>query len=197
MAGSNRLPLLVLGGVVVAIAAATLVIRSRADAPPEPSTPVVGAEAESPADPLAPGAVPAAGRRPATDPERRVEAVAARREDLRARHAARTEEMREQAEKTFASERADPQWSAGKQRELDAITDQPAFAAIGVEPKRLDIECRSSMCRIEGDFASPGQADDWVLVYMSSVGSTLPNSVVTRVPNPDGSSSVRIYGRAR
>jgi hypothetical protein len=34
-------------------------------------------------------------------------------------------------------------------------------------------------------------------MYMSSVGGDLPNAIVSRVPNPDGTTSVQIYGRAR
>lgn len=196
MATSNKLPLLVLGGVVVAIAAATFLLRGRG-ADPAPAADV----AEAPAG-AAPAAVTAdpprgGGPRPGASGAERVQAVTARREEMRARHAQQTEEMRQRAEKTFEGERVDPQWAPGKQRELDAITEQPAFETIGVTPSRLDVQCRSSMCRIEGDFASAGQADDWVLVYMSSVGSTMPHSIVSRVANPDGSTSVRIYGRGR
>jgi hypothetical protein len=32
---------------------------------------------------------------------------------------------------------------------------------------------------------------------MSSVGSSLPNAMVTRSRNPDGTIGVRIYGQAR
>ena len=64
-------------------------------------------------------------------------------------------------------------------------------------PRSLDIDCKSSMCRVGGSFASNGDAEDWVLIYMSSVGSTLPNAVVSRSANPDGTTSVQIYGRAR
>ena len=35
------------------------------------------------------------------------------------------------------------------------------------------------------------------MMYMASVGKALPSSVVSRTPNPDGSTSVEIYGRAR
>ena len=64
-------------------------------------------------------------------------------------------------------------------------------------PKDLRVDCKSSMCRLDSSFATNGQAEDWVLLYMSSVGSALPNAVVSRVPNPDGTTRVEIYGRAR
>lgn len=196
MASQGRLPWIVVGGVVVAIAAATWLIRDRgaatAEAPAEPVQPV----ATGTAPPATRSGAPASRPLP-TDPAERMAAISERRAERRAEFERRNEEMRVAAEKTFTTEQVDASWAPVKERELDTIAARPEFATANATPKRMDVQCKSSVCRLDGDFTSMGQAEDWVLMYMSSVGSAMPNSVVTRTANPDGSASVRIYGRAR
>lgn len=136
--------------------------------------------------PLAPG-----------DRRARMEESIAKRQEMRAAYIKRTEESRRNAVETFNSERVDPQWAPQKEVELGKIAKQSAFETAGVAPTDLRMDCKSSMCRIDGSFTSSGQAEDWVLLYMSSVGSALPNSIVSRTQNPDGTTSIQVYGRAR
>ncbi|MBB6599244.1 hypothetical protein [Luteimonas sp. MC1825] len=120
-----------------------------------------------------------------------------RRAQRRDEHIARTAALKKQSAERFAAEQVDPAWAPQKEAELAGIAGQPGFATAGVKPTSLDMDCKSSMCRIDGQFASNGEAEDWILIYMSSVGSALPSSVVSRTQNPDGSTRVEIYGRAR
>ena len=116
---------------------------------------------------------------------------------MRREHEARISALREQSAQRYAREQVDPAWAAQKESELQGVASRPAVEVAGASPKSLSADCRSSMCRINGEFESNGKAEDWILVYMSSVGSSMPNSVVSRTRNPDGSMGVEIYGRAR
>jgi hypothetical protein len=197
MAVQGRLPWLVVGGVVVAIAAATWFIRSDDAAAPAVAAPGPVAD-DGRGSPVQRGAQPAStASRPPRDPIERMAEISDRRAQSREDYLKRTEALRQTAEKSFAAEKVDAAWAPAKETALDAVAAQPSFATANAAPRRMQVECRSSMCRIDSEFGSMGQAEDWLLLYMSSVGSTLPNSVVTRTPNPDGSASIRIYGRGR
>ena len=116
---------------------------------------------------------------------------------MRREHEARNRALREESEQRFASEQVDPAWAPQKERELRDVASQETFEVAGANPTSLSIDCRSSMCRLNGEFESNGKGEDWILMYMSSVGSSMPNSIVSRTRNPDGSMRVEIYGRAR
>jgi hypothetical protein len=196
MAKSNKLPLIVAAAVIVVVAAGTVLVRRSSDAP---STPDAGVAATGPAageqPPRRPGPAAATGS-PAPGPER-LERAQERRNQMREEYIARTAELKKNAAETFEREAVDPAWAPQKETDLQAIADAPGFETAGVAPQDLAIECKSSMCRVDGKFASNGEAEDWLLIYMSSVGGNMPNAVVSRSRNPDGSTRVQIYGRGR
>ena len=200
MKPGNRLPLLVAIAIVVAVVAATMLVRGgRGPANDDAGTAPVASDLQAPA----PGARAPVAARPA--PTRlqgqaidgavldRVEERSRKREELRAQTAA----LKEQSAQRFASEQVDPTWAPAKVTELDGIAADPAFTDAGVVPTNLDIDCRSSMCRINGQFDDPGKAEDWIMLYTASVGGALPNTVISRTRNPDGTMRVEIYGRGR
>ncbi|MGY1457512.1 MULTISPECIES: hypothetical protein [unclassified Luteimonas] len=198
MKPSNRIPLVVATVVVLAVVAGTFVLRGRDKATLDDANvaaqdaPADAAIAPPPAPPVSPGD---AGRGQSAE-DLRGDHVA-RRAQMRRDHEARISELREQSAQRYASEQVDPAWAPQKESELKDVANQPGFEVAGAQPRSLSIDCRSSMCRINGEFESNGKAEDWILVYMSSVGSSMPNSVVSRKRNPDGSMGVEIYGRAR
>lgn len=120
-----------------------------------------------------------------------------RRAARRAEQEAKRKALRQQSEQRYASEQVDPAWAPQKETQLNGIAAQPAFEAANAQPQSMSVSCRSSMCRIDGQFESSGKAEDWLLMYMSSVGTAMPHSVVSRHLNPDGTTRVEIYGRAR
>lgn len=199
MKPSNRIPLVAAVVVVVAVVVATFMFRGRDDtgagqseAAPQEAAPQSSVQA----GPVPPRRKAAGGQDRSGLQEGVLERVEQRAE-MRRQHDERTRALREQSAQRFASEQVDPAWAPQKTSALSAIADDPGFEVAGAQPKSLNVDCRSSMCRIEGQFASSGVAEDWILMYMSSVGSEMPNSVVSRSRNPDGSTRVEIYGRAR
>lgn len=198
MKPGNRLPLFVAIAVVFAVIAATVLVRTgRGPANVESPAAQVERELEAPAA-SSPVAAPPTPRSPQGSVAEsamlnQVEERARKREELRARTAA----LKEQSARRYASEQVDPAWAPAKRSELDGIAADPAFAAAGVAPSNLDIDCRSSMCRIDGQFEDASKAEDWIMLYTASLGSALPNTVISRTRNPDGTMRVEIYGRGR
>lgn len=200
MNSSNRVPLIAAAVVVVAVVAGTFVLRGRDGAvPSDDGVAVDGGSAQPPVDALPP--VPAGQR--AAEPvsrdriqEQMLDHVE-RRTQMRREHDARTKALREQSEQRFASEQVDPAWAPQKTAELKGLANDPGFEVADAQPQNLSVDCRSSMCRIDGQFETSGKAEDWILMYMSSAGTAMPNAVVSRSRNADGSMRVEIYGRAR
>lgn len=198
MKPSNRTPLVAATLVVLAVVAGTFVLRGR-------DTPALDNDSQQAkvATPASAAPSPPATRAPAGTAGRAQSAEelrgdhVERRAQMRREHEARNRALRERSEQRYASEQVDPAWAPQKERELKDVASQPGFEVAGAQPRSLSIDCRTSMCRINGEFESNGKAEDWILVYMSSVGSSMPNSVVSRKRNPDGSMGVEIYGRAR
>lgn len=200
MKPGNRTPLIIAAAVAVAVIAGTVVIRGGTD-----RTAVAAADVEAaPTAPEARSAPTGSAPRPralaADGRAAGIDAVAdqmERRATMRAEHEARTRALREQSEQRFASEQVDPAWAPQKEAELTDIAARPAFEAANAQPQSMSVSCRSSMCRLDGQFETSGKAEDWLLIYMSSVGGAMPHSMVSRRVNPDGTTRVEIYGRAR
>lgn len=193
---NRKIPFIVAAVVIAAVAIGTFVARKSGDV-----APVQPAQSQAPDPALPPTSTSArnagSGPRAALSGRARLEDAVARRRESRQAQIKRSEEQRKKAAEAFARESVDPAWAPKKEVELNTIAEQPTFEEAGAIPKDMRIECKSSMCRLDGSFTNKGQAEDWVLMYMSSVGSALPNAVVTRIPNPDGTTRVEIYGRAR
>lgn len=196
MALNRKTPLIVAAVVIAAVAIGTIVARRSGDTASE-QQPAQATQAQDPASP--PATTRSAGASPsaALDRRARMQDSIARRQEARQAQIKKSAEQRKKAAEAFQREQVDPAWAPKKEVELNGIAAQPAFETAGAVPKDMRIECKSSMCRLDGSFAASGQAEDWVLLYMSSVGSALPNAIVTRTPNPDGTTRVEIYGRAR
>ncbi|MEN1940385.1 hypothetical protein WCE41_04960 [Luteimonas sp. MJ246] len=199
MKPSNRIPLIVAGVVVLAVVAGTFVLRGRDTVldPPE-AQPVAGAPiADATGDAVPAGAAPVRAAQAATSPDESALGHVERRKEMRESQQARIKALREESAQRFASEQVDPAWAPAKIEELTSVASDPSFAVAEAEPQQLSVDCRSSTCRIDGQFETASKAEDWILMYMSSVGSRMPNSVVSRSRNADGSTRVEIYGRGR
>lgn len=199
MKPNSLTPLIAAGAIVLVVVTATFVLRGRDG----PSAPAAGASAAIEAvDAAAAGQAPPSARQPPSDRLQGTPVVhpqdhVARRAEMRRQHEERTARLREESIQRYASEQVDAQWAPQKEGELNTVADNPLFEEAGAKPTSLSIDCRTSMCRIDGQFADRGNAEDWILMYMASVGKAMPNSVVSRRVNPDGSIRVEIYGRAR
>lgn len=196
-------PVLAAAILIVGLGAVTVWIRKPANVQSADVLPVktIGGEA---GDGVSGDIVHAGGLHPNTDApmnasemQQQVKQSIERRARLRDQLVRESAAAKQKAVATFSSERVDPTWASGKEAELTGIARSSAIAEAKAAPKTFDIDCKSTMCLLNGSFATNGEAEDWTLLYMSSVGSALPNSVVSRTQNPDGTTSVEIYGKAR
>lgn len=194
----KKAPLIVAAVVIAAVAIGTIIVRRSGDAAPDQQIAQRNQDqdASAPQTAVSPRS---AGSGPSNivDRRARLHETVARRQEARQEQIKRSNEQRKKAAEAFQREPVDPVWAPKKEVELNSIAAQPAFETAGAVPTDMRVDCKSSMCRLDGSFTTNGQAEDWVLLYMSSVGGALPNAVVTRTPNPDGTTSVEIYGRAR
>lgn len=196
----NLLPLLVSTIVLALVLGGTFLFRSR-------SGPVTGDDRDAGsveatfAAPPVPSPASRTGRtqlQSAPDMAReQVQEHVEQRARMRKEHMARNRELRERSAARFAKEPVDPTWAAAKESELVEIANREAFGQADARPTSLSMDCRTSMCRLQGEFGTQGQAEDWIMMYMASVGGAMPHSVVSRTQNPDGSARVEIYGSAR
>jgi len=129
--------------------------------------------------------------------QQQVKSSLARRARLRDQQARDAATSKQQALATYRAEKIDRVWAAQKETELSGIATSAALVETKIAPTAFDVTCKRTMCRLTGRFSTNSEAEDWTLYYMSSVGSALPNSVVSRTQNPDATTSVEIYGRAR
>lgn len=97
-------------------------------------------------------------------------------------------------ESEHARETIDAAWAGPAEARLLSSVKNPAMLATGLRPKSIDTDCRSRSCRIDASFGSSGDAEDWATFYLTSVGTTLSQSRLVVLPQPDGTTRIRIYG---
>ena len=131
------------------------------------------------------------------DMQERVNAIIARRARVRDEAASKAEASKQKAMAAYRAEKIDRAWAAQKETELSGVATSEALAQAKIVPKSFDVDCKTTVCRLNGTFSTLSEAEDWTLYYMSSVGNALPNTTVSKTQNPDGTTNVEIYGRAR
>ncbi len=127
----------------------------------------------------------------------RIAALTAKRRQSAEAMVKQNQAAREAAIQAFRNERVDAAWAGVHESKLSGIAGSDAIAGTRIQPRDSDISCKSRTCLVQANFASRSEAEDWTLLFMSSVGDALPTSVVTTNQNPDGSARVEIYGTAR
>jgi hypothetical protein len=77
---------------------------------------------------------------------------------------------------------------------LEKTSTSPAMAGTGIKARNLDVSCRMHGCRTVAVLGSEGDAQDWGLFYITSAGGKqVGQSRMVFVPQPDGSTQVKIY----
>lgn len=105
---------------------------------------------------------------------------------------ARNEAIKAAAVSRYANEKQDVAWAAGKERALAGVA-QDVAAASSAKPRDLVSQCKQTVCRTTATFASAGEADEWVSLYMASMGDVMKHSVVSTNRNQQGAIGVEIY----
>jgi hypothetical protein len=190
-------PWLIAGAVLLSMAA-VMVYRHRArqnDAAPQPTVAPM-AESASPASTSVPHrrVDPRAGLAGAA------QSIVAKREEM----ARRRKEVQARVDRTqlalasrHRSEAVDPAWSNVKEAELTKLSTSDQIKQIGVDARDLNVDCRTSMCRITATFDSTAAGDDWVVLYMNNAASQLPAASYKYIQNPDGTVTINVYAIGR
>ena len=97
----------------------------------------------------------------------------------------------------YTNEPVDAAWAGAKEAELMGLGVSDQIRQLGAEPQNMAVDCKSSMCRITGDFATMSTGDDWVTLYMNNVGDKLPMASYKYVQNPDGTVTINVYAVGR
>lgn len=199
----SRLPWVLLGLVVAVIAGVTLYRQFHSTA--ELSPPAETTSGDSTRRPslgrLTPDEMRALASRspgrtgPAT--ARDMAAMMEKRKQMAEATQARIRKRNADMSGRFSAEKTDPKWSSAHAQELGSLQDTGPMQDAGTKVANFQAECRSTMCRIQGDFPNAGMAADWLQLYMGSVGDRLPVATAHQIRNPDGSVRVEIYGVGR
>ena len=187
----SRAPYFLVAAVVIAIAlVAILSGTSRRDVP-EPDRSPAGDTVQRP-----PVGTPPARNDIASIAERSA-AMNASREARRAEHKQKLENARLAAARRFELEPVDPAWSAGKETRLQTLAEAPPYQDAGIVPDSLQIDCRSTLCKVTADHASHGASADWSMIFLTSSAGELTRSFTRTINNADGTTRVEIHAQAR
>lgn len=94
----------------------------------------------------------------------------------------------------FAAEQVDARWAAAQQADILAASKAGQIAQLQAQPKQIDIDCKSSTCRIEADFPRRSVAEDWLTLFLMNMGTGMANATYEYSTNPDGSARLTVYG---
>lgn len=100
-------------------------------------------------------------------------------------------------ENYYVSEQLDAAWSGAKEAKMLEASVSEQIKVADAIPKNLDIDCKSSTCKITSDFKSRTHAEDWVILFSTAMGSEMPNLSYLYSLNPDGTTHVVAYGIGR
>ena len=97
----------------------------------------------------------------------------------------------------YTHESVDTTWSNTMERQLVSLADSDQIRAMHANVANLEVDCRTSMCRVSGDVPSITAGDDWFTLYMTNVGGAMPEAAYRYVRNPDGTLHIEVFGIAR
>lgn len=97
----------------------------------------------------------------------------------------------------YQAERIDGSWAIAREDSLLANGTSPQIEALNAQPANLVAHCRTSVCRVEANFATQQIANDWLTLYSTNQGVHLSSATYDMTPNPDNTVHLEIYGLAR
>lgn len=128
----------------------------------------------------------------AADTSRRMRSTAGAPDGMHARDAEMT---KGELQAVYAREAVDRAWAPTTESNLMQVAKTDAILAIEAAPPTSQrIDCRSTTCRMEFSFANDADATDWTLAYLTGIGNNLSRVRTFTDRQPDGSTSVTMYG---
>ena len=187
----------VIAGAVVLSMVAVMVYRHRArqdgtDTPP--FVPPTATSASPVSSPVPHRADPRAGLAGAA------QTIMAKREEMARRRKevqARVDRTQQAFASRHSSEAVDPAWSNVKEAELTKLATSDQIKQLGVDARDLNVDCRTSMCRITATFDSTAAGDDWVVLYMNNAAQQVPAASYKYIQNADGTVTINVYAIGR
>jgi hypothetical protein len=70
----------------------------------------------------------------------------------------------------YESEPIDQARASAKQQALETLQSNRQIEELGARPVALDVACRSTICRVQAEFASRVAADDWLTLHLLKAG---------------------------
>jgi hypothetical protein len=137
-----------------------------------------------------------AGQLGQLDGPAQIRAIVAQRARAANEISAQNDRIKAAAASRYATEKQDVVWAAGKERALANVAVEVASAS-AAKPQGLNTDCKQTLCRTTATFGTPGAADEWVSLYMASMGGVMKRSVVSTVRNSQGTIDVDIYSVAQ
>ena len=190
---NSLFPWLVAIAVILVIALAMLFKRAGNDDAPAVAQPEQQAQSATRPDPR---------RRAMPLPGQPLSALAL--QDQRQKLADKRKQVQQQVDRTqaefaarYTNEPVDAAWAGAKEAELMGLGVSDQIRQLNAAPQNMVVDCKSSMCRITGDFATTSTGDDWITLYMNNVGDKVPMASYKYVQNPDGTVSINVYAVGR
>lgn len=97
----------------------------------------------------------------------------------------------------YDSEAVDPAWSGAKEQDLLKLSTTPEITRLNANISNLQVDCKSRMCRLTGDFPTLTAGNDWFTLYSLNVGDGIPTSTFKYERNDDGTYKIVIYAVGR
>lgn len=121
--------------------------------------------------------------------------------DARAANRGRVQARVDDAQATLAArhrgEPVDPAWANAVEHELTMLSSSEQIRAMHADIRDVTVDCRTSTCRIAGDFDTITQGDDWFTLYMTNVAERVPLASYKYERTPDGAWRIVVYATAR
>lgn len=132
------------------------------------------------------------GANPTSDVEAIASTIQARRDAMRREASAQTVRIREIAVARYESETRDAAWAFAQTRARAGVAKELSAAGVDM-PADLATDCKRTVCRTTATFENRGQADQWTLLYMASLGNVAKTSVVSHSRDAQGADRLDIY----
>jgi hypothetical protein len=121
-----------------------------------------------------------------------VAAINARRNKMHAGASIQVARIRKIATTRYAKEVRDPAWAYAQTRARAIIAKELSEAGVDL-PADLATQCKRTVCKTTATFETSSQADQWVLLYMASLGDAAKSSVVSNSRDTQGTTRLDIY----
>lgn len=97
----------------------------------------------------------------------------------------------------FRNEKIDAAWAPSKERALAELSTSDQIKSLKADISNLSVDCKTTVCRVTGDFPSMVAGDDWFTLYMNNVAPEIPYASYKYVPNADGTVRIEVYAAGR